>query len=157
MNYACESPIGDKSAVSPIDIKGVESGSGYKITMSWRKGVSSSPAEARVGDEVEIVWKFVRAASKNPDVLDLDKETVRPTGVLKAAGARTGDVAMEGPRQNPPVPRNSDMPLSGMKGKLRLTAPTEGGGGPGTPTPTPTPTPTVSESPTPSGTPTPAP
>ncbi|GGJ24472.1 hypothetical protein GCM10010121_039420 [Streptomyces brasiliensis] len=34
LNYHCKTPIGDKSAVSPIDIKGVKSGNGYKITMS---------------------------------------------------------------------------------------------------------------------------
>ncbi|MGW3731210.1 peptidase, partial [Streptomyces sp. NPDC000851] len=49
VNYQCKTPIGDKSAVSPIDIKGVKSGSGYKITMSWQKGVSSSPVELGKG------------------------------------------------------------------------------------------------------------
>ena len=34
VNYQCKTPIGDKSAVSPIDIKGVKSGSGYRITMT---------------------------------------------------------------------------------------------------------------------------
>ncbi|MBC7273783.1 MAG: hypothetical protein H5T76_34640 [Streptomyces sp.] len=82
----------------------------------------TAPATARVGDEVEIVWKFVRAASKNPDILDLEQDTVQPTGTLKAGGAQSGDIAMEGPRQNPPIPRNSDMKLSDMTGKLKLTA-----------------------------------
>ncbi|WP_196218271.1 hypothetical protein [Streptomyces blattellae] len=81
----------------------------------------TAPAEAQVGDEVEITWKFVQAASKNPDILDLAENTVLPTGTLKAAGAQTGDIAMEGPRTNPPIPRNSDMKLSDMKGTLTLT------------------------------------
>ncbi len=84
-----------------------------------------APAEAKVGDEVEIVWKFVQAASKNPNILDLDANTVQPTGTLKAAGAQTADLAMQGPRENPPIPKNTDMKLSDMKGKLKLTAPGE--------------------------------
>ncbi|MFJ4832183.1 hypothetical protein ACIP79_20110 [Streptomyces sp. NPDC088747] len=82
----------------------------------------TAPAEAKVGDEVTITWKFVQAASKNPDVLDLEKDTVMPTGTLKAAGAQTADIAMEGPRQNPAIPKNSDMKLSDMTGTLKLTA-----------------------------------
>ncbi|WP_171060229.1 hypothetical protein [Streptomyces montanus] len=82
----------------------------------------SAPAEAKVGDEVEITWKFVQAAAKNPDIIDLEKDTVQPTGTLKAAGAQTGDIAMQGPRENPAIPKNSDMKLSAMKGKLKLTA-----------------------------------
>jgi hypothetical protein len=82
----------------------------------------SAPAEAKVGDEVEITWKFVQAASKNPDILDLEPDTVQPTGTLKAGGAQTGDIAMEGPRENPAIPKNSPMKLSDMKGKLKLTA-----------------------------------
>lgn len=85
----------------------------------------TAPAEAKVGDEIEVVWKTVEAASKNPDVLDLQKDTVKPTGTLKVAGAQTADLAMEGPRQNPPIPKNSPMVLPDMKAKLRLTAPGE--------------------------------
>ncbi|WNM36771.1 hypothetical protein RKE30_36980 [Streptomyces sp. Li-HN-5-11] len=82
----------------------------------------TAPAEAKVGDEVTITWKFVQAASKNPDILDLAKDTVQPSGTLKAAGAQTADVAMQGPRSNPPIPKNSPMVLSDMTGKLKLTA-----------------------------------
>ncbi|MCW7943370.1 hypothetical protein AAW14_15060 [Streptomyces hygroscopicus] len=82
----------------------------------------TAPALAKVGDEVAITWKFVQAASKNPDVLDLGKDTVKPTGTLKAAGAQIADIAMEGPRSNPPIPKNSDMKLSDMTGRLKLTA-----------------------------------
>jgi hypothetical protein len=82
----------------------------------------TAPAEAKVGDEVTITWKFVKAASKNPDVIDLEKDTVKPTGTLKAGGAQTADIAMEGPRSNPAIPKNSAMKLSDMTGKLKLTA-----------------------------------
>ncbi|WP_345658345.1 hypothetical protein [Streptomyces siamensis] len=96
--------------------------SGLPPVQGTTKVEVTAPAEAKVGDEVTITWKFVQAASKNPDVLDLDKDTVKPTGTLKAAGAQTADIAMEGPRSNPAIPKNSDMKLSDMTGKLKLTA-----------------------------------
>ncbi|MFB6817419.1 hypothetical protein ACFCV8_23005 [Streptomyces sp. NPDC056347] len=80
----------------------------------------TAPAEAKVGDTVEVVWKTVQAASKNPDMIDLGQDTVKPTGTLKVGGAATGTVQMEGPRQNPPIPKNSAMVLPDMKGTLKL-------------------------------------
>ena len=85
----------------------------------------SAPATAKVGDEIEVVWKTVEGASKNPDILDLAANTVQPTGKMKVAGAQTGELAMEGPRENPPIPKNSPMKLSDMKGKLKLEKPGE--------------------------------
>ncbi|WP_409236855.1 hypothetical protein [Streptomyces sp. PA5.6] len=82
----------------------------------------SAPATAKVGDEVEVVWKTTQAASKNPDVLDLGENTVQPTGTIKLAGGQTGDLKMTGERKNPPIKKNSPMLLSDMKGKLKLTA-----------------------------------
>nr|WP_225877432.1 hypothetical protein [Streptomyces resistomycificus] len=85
----------------------------------------TAPATATVGDEVEVVWKFVRAASKNPDLIDLPANSVQPSGTLKAAGAQTAQVAMRGPRENPAIPKGGNMVLSDMKGTLKLTAPGE--------------------------------
>ncbi len=99
--------------------------SGLPPVQGTTKVEITAPAEAKVGDEVEIVWKFVQAASKNPNILDLEANTVQPTGTLKAAGAQTAAIAMQGPRENPPIPKNTDMKLSDMKGKLKLTAPGE--------------------------------
>ncbi|MGW7368419.1 hypothetical protein ACWGI8_34610 [Streptomyces sp. NPDC054841] len=99
--------------------------SGLPPVQGTTKVQITAPAEAKVGDEIEVVWKTVQAASKNPDVLDLEKDTVKPTGTLKVAGAQTAELAMEGPRQNPPIPKNSPMVLPDMKGKLKLTAPGE--------------------------------
>ncbi|MFF4525265.1 hypothetical protein [Streptomyces bluensis] len=81
----------------------------------------TAPATAKVGDEVEVVWKFVQAASKNPDLVDLPANSVQPSGTLKAAGAQTADLAMQGSRENPPIPKGGAMVLSDMKGKLKLT------------------------------------
>ncbi|MFC5805551.1 hypothetical protein [Streptomyces formicae] len=99
--------------------------SGLPPVQGTTKVQITAPAEAKVGDEIEVVWKTVEAASKNPDILDLEKDTVKPTGTVKVAGAQTGDLAMDGPRQNPPIPKNSPMVLPDMKGKLKLTAPGE--------------------------------
>jgi hypothetical protein len=85
----------------------------------------TAPAQAKVGDEVEIVWKFVQAASKNPDIVDLPANSVQPSGTLKAAGAQTADIAMRGPRENPAIPKGGAMVLSAMKGTLKLTTPGE--------------------------------
>ncbi len=94
--------------------------SGLPAVQGTTKVQLTAPAEAKVGDTVEVVWKTVQAASNNPDVLDLDKDTVKPTGTIKLGGAATGDLKMEGPRQNPAIPKNSPMILPDMKGSLKL-------------------------------------
>lgn len=81
----------------------------------------TAPATAKVGDEVDVVWKFTQAASKNPDLIDLPANSVQPSGVLKAGGAQTADIAMVGPRENPAIPKGAAMVLSDMKGKVKLT------------------------------------
>ncbi|MGW1166540.1 hypothetical protein [Streptomyces sp. NPDC001153] len=81
----------------------------------------TAPATAKVGDTVDVVWKFVQAASKNPDIIDLPANSVQPSGILKAAGAQVADIAMQGPRQNPAIPKGAAMVLSDMKGSIKLT------------------------------------
>ncbi|MFJ8947414.1 hypothetical protein ACIRG4_29950 [Streptomyces sp. NPDC102395] len=81
----------------------------------------TAPATAKVGDTVDVVWTFTQAASKNPDIIDLPADSVQPSGTLKAAGAQSADIAMRGPRENPPVPKGGAMALSAMKGSLKLT------------------------------------
>ncbi|MEX1655596.1 hypothetical protein ABZ960_20855 [Streptomyces pseudovenezuelae] len=82
----------------------------------------TAPAGAKVGDEVDVVWKFTQAASKNPNIIDLPANSVQPTGTLKVTGAQSTDLAMTGPRENPAIPKGGDMVLSDMKGTLKLTA-----------------------------------
>ncbi|MFI1073774.1 hypothetical protein [Streptomyces puniciscabiei] len=81
-----------------------------------------APATAKVGDTVDVVWKFVQAASKNPDIIDLPANSVQPSGVLKAAGAQVADIAMQGTRTNPAIPKGAAMVLSDMRGSIKLTA-----------------------------------
>ncbi|MEU6353244.1 LPXTG cell wall anchor domain-containing protein [Streptomyces sp. NPDC047072] len=91
VNYACKTPIGDKSAVSPIDIKGVKSGSGYKITMSWQKGVSSSP-------------------------VDLGKGAMNPSATVKLGGADNGTLTVTGPANQAVVPANTPIKINDLTG-----------------------------------------
>ncbi|MFE9855708.1 hypothetical protein [Streptomyces sp. NPDC005780] len=94
--------------------------SGLPPVQGTTKVQLTAPASAKVGDTVEVVWKTIQGASDNPDVLDLDKDTVKPTGTVKLGGAATGDLKMEGPRENPAIPKNSPMIMSDMKGSLKL-------------------------------------
>lgn len=91
VNYKCKTPIGDKAAISPIDIKSVKSGSGYKLTMSWAKGVSSSPVE-------------------------LGKGAMNPSAVIKVGGADPGQVQVSGPANAAAIPANSPIKISDLSG-----------------------------------------
>ncbi|MEU8686196.1 hypothetical protein [Streptomyces sp. NPDC048611] len=99
--------------------------SGLPPIQGTTKVAVSAPGTAKVGEEVEVVWKTLEGASKNPDILDLGENTVQPTGTIKVAGAQTGDLAMQGPRENPPIPKGGAMKLSDMKAKLKLEKPGE--------------------------------
>ncbi|MFE1773686.1 hypothetical protein [Streptomyces sp. NPDC059008] len=99
--------------------------SGLPPIQGTTKVAVSAPATAKVGDEIEVVWKTVEAASKNPDILDLGENTVQPTGTITVAGAQSGELPMQGPRENPPIPKGGAMKLSDMTGKLKLTKPGE--------------------------------
>ncbi|MFF8397691.1 LPXTG cell wall anchor domain-containing protein [Streptomyces sp. NPDC016172] len=91
VNYQCKTPIGDKSAVSPIDIKGVKSGSGYRITMSWQKGVSSSPVE-------------------------LGKGAMTPSATIALGGADSGTLSVTGPANEAAIPANTPIKISDLSG-----------------------------------------
>lgn len=111
--HAAESSF--KTECIPPSISGLPPVEGTTITDI------AAPATAKVGDEIDVVWKTTQAASKNPDVLDLDANTVQPTGTVKVGGAQTGDLKLTGARENPAIKKNSPMILSDMKGKLKLT------------------------------------
>ncbi|MFG2501328.1 hypothetical protein ACGFSB_24345 [Streptomyces sp. NPDC048441] len=95
--------------------------SGLPPVQGTTKVEITAPATAKVGDEVDVVWKTTQAASKNPDIIDLEKDTVKPTGTIKLGGGQTGDLAVAGERVNPPIKKNSPMVLSDMKGTVKLT------------------------------------
>ncbi|MEV0735920.1 LPXTG cell wall anchor domain-containing protein [Streptomyces sp. NPDC050549] len=91
VNYKCQTPIGVKTAVSPIDIKGVKSGSSYKLTMSWQKGVSSSPVE-------------------------LGKGAMSPSATIKVGGADSGTVSVSGPANAAAIPANTPIKINDLTG-----------------------------------------
>ncbi|WP_406321549.1 peptidase [Streptomyces sp. NBC_01637] len=91
VDYQCKTPIGDKSAVSPIDIKGVNSGNGYTLTMSFQKGVSSSPVE-------------------------LGKGAMKPSAVIRLGGAESGQVQVSGPANAAAIPANTPIKISDLTG-----------------------------------------
>ncbi|WP_105973408.1 LPXTG cell wall anchor domain-containing protein [Streptomyces geranii] len=94
VNYQCKTPIGDKSALSPIDIKAVESGGAYQITMSWQKGVSSSPVE-------------------------LGKGAMNPSATIKLGGADSGTLNVSGPANAEAVPANTPIKISDLSGTYK--------------------------------------
>ncbi|MFJ9188862.1 MULTISPECIES: peptidase [Streptomyces] len=91
VNYQCVTPIGPKGAVSPIDIKGVKSGDGYKLTMSFQKGVSSSPVE-------------------------LGKGAMNPSAVIELGGAEQGKVPVTGEANSEAIPANTPIKISDLSG-----------------------------------------
>ncbi|MET8981949.1 LPXTG cell wall anchor domain-containing protein [Streptomyces sp. NPDC004539] len=91
VNYACKTPIGDKSAVSPIDVTGEKSGSGYRITMSWQKGVSSSPVELGAG-------------------------AMKPRATVKVGGADSGTLTVTGAANQAAIPANTPIKISDLSG-----------------------------------------
>ncbi|MEU0628176.1 peptidase [Streptomyces sp. NPDC005989] len=91
VDYKCKTPIGDKRAVSPIDIKSVKSGGGYRLTMSFQKGVSSSPIE-------------------------LGKGAMNPSAVIEVGGADSGQVQVSGAPNSDAIPANTPIKISDLSG-----------------------------------------
>ncbi|MET8745337.1 peptidase [Streptomyces sp. NPDC004728] len=91
VDYKCKTPIGDKRAVSPIDIKSVKSGGGYRLTMSFQKGVSSSPIE-------------------------LGKGAMNPSAVIEVGGADSGQVQVSGAANSAAIPANTPIKISDLSG-----------------------------------------
>ncbi|MDI3421927.1 LPXTG cell wall anchor domain-containing protein [Streptomyces luteolus] len=91
VDYQCKTPIGNKGAVSPIDIKSVESGGGHKLTMSFEKGVSSSPVE-------------------------LGKGAMKPSAKIKLGGAESGTLSVTGPPNAEAIPANTPIKISDLTG-----------------------------------------
>ncbi|MFE0190781.1 LPXTG cell wall anchor domain-containing protein [Streptomyces sp. NPDC058989] len=91
VDYQCKTPIGNKGAVSPIDIKSTPSGGAYKLVMSFEKGVSSSPVE-------------------------LGKGAMKPSALIKLGGAESGTVPVAGPPNDQPIPANTPIKISDLSG-----------------------------------------
>ncbi|QES48581.1 peptidase [Streptomyces venezuelae] len=91
VKYDCKTPIGDKSAVSPIDIKAVKDGEAVKLTMSFQKGVSSSPIE-------------------------LGKGAMSPSALIQVKGAEETAVPVSGPPNPEAAPANTPIKITDLSG-----------------------------------------
>ncbi|MFF8847730.1 peptidase [Streptomyces sp. NPDC015127] len=91
VDYQCRTPIGPKGAVSPIDITAEKSGGAYRLTMSFRKGVSSSPVE-------------------------LGKGAMNPSAVIEVGGADPGEVRVSGPANTAAIPANTPIKINDLSG-----------------------------------------
>ncbi|MFD8011322.1 peptidase [Streptomyces sp. NPDC059762] len=76
VTYACDTKIGDRTAVSPVDITAEKKGDAYAITMTFDKGVSDSPVELPKG---------VMTPRADLVLGGDDQGTVKVTGVPNAA------------------------------------------------------------------------
>lgn len=91
VSYHCATPIGPKSAVSPIDITATPSGSSYHLTMTFQKGVSSSPIE-------------------------LGKGAMKPHATILLGGAEHGSVTVTGSSNPAPIPANTPIKITDLSG-----------------------------------------
>ncbi|MEU4081065.1 peptidase [Streptomyces venezuelae] len=91
VNYGCETKIGPKGAVSPVDIKAVKNGSAYTITMSFEKGVSDSPIE-------------------------LPKGVMTPRAELVLGGADSGTVKVKGTPNTAAIPPDTPIKIGTLTG-----------------------------------------
>ncbi|WP_411139952.1 LPXTG cell wall anchor domain-containing protein [Streptomyces sp. x-80] len=91
VNYQCKTPIGNKGAVSPIDIKSTPSGGAYKLVMSFQKGVSASPVELGTG-------------------------AMKPSALIRLGGADSGTVPVAGPANDKAIPANTPIKISDLSG-----------------------------------------
>ncbi|QGZ52923.1 MULTISPECIES: peptidase [Streptomyces] len=91
VDYACETKIGPKGAVSPVDITAVKSGNAYTITMSFEKGVSDSPVE-------------------------LPKGVMTPRAELVLGGADEGTVKVRGTPNTAAIPPDTPIKIGRLTG-----------------------------------------
>ncbi|MER5311829.1 peptidase [Streptomyces sp. NPDC002773] len=91
VNYACDTKIGPKSAVSPVGITAVKNGSTYTITMSFEKGVSDSPVE-------------------------LPKGVMTPRAELVLGGAASGTLKVKGTPNTAAVPPDTPIRIGTLTG-----------------------------------------
>lgn len=91
VDYACETKIGPKGAVSPVDITAVKNGGSYTITMSFEKGVSDSPVE-------------------------LPKGVMTPRAELVVGGADSGKVQVKGAPNTVAIPPDTPIAIGKLTG-----------------------------------------
>ncbi|MFI6942792.1 beta-xylosidase [Streptomyces sp. NPDC050418] len=85
--------------------------------------ITVTPAAPKVGDTVTVTYEVTKPASGNPTSIALPADIMKPSGNVILGGAQTGEVAVEGPRKNTPVPGNAPFPAFSMTGTFTVTSP----------------------------------
>ncbi|BCM67341.1 MULTISPECIES: hypothetical protein [Streptomyces] len=89
--YACKTPIGDRSATSPVQIDARKDGGSYALTVRFKKSVMDSPAE-------------------------IPKDSVKPSMEVVLGGADKGTVHVEGPANASPVKAGQPIEIPDLTG-----------------------------------------
>jgi hypothetical protein len=94
VSYNCQTPIGPKSAVSPVQINAVQDGGSYGLTVHFSKSVMNSPA-------------------------DIPAHSVKPSMQVVVGGADKGDVSVAGPDNPNPIKAGDPIEIPDMTGTYK--------------------------------------
>ena len=94
VEYACKTPIGDKTATSPVQIDATKSGGSFALTVKFGKSVMHSPA-------------------------DIPADSVKPSMAVKVGGADKGTVAVEGPTNKEPIKSGAPIQIPDLTGTYK--------------------------------------
>ncbi|NGO81539.1 beta-xylosidase [Streptomyces sp. YC504] len=83
--------------------------------------ISVDNAAPKVGDTVNVTYEVVKPAAGNPVDIDLPANIMKPSGKVVLGGAQTGEIAVEGPRENAPVGGLEPFPGFKMTGSFTVT------------------------------------
>ncbi len=92
--YQCKTPIGDKSATSPVQIDAAKSGEGYQLTVKFSKSVMDSPAQIQKGQ-------------------------VKPSMAVKVGGDDKGTAQVEGPTNEKAIKQGDPIEIPDLKGPYK--------------------------------------
>ncbi len=92
--YACKTPIGDKSATSPVQINASKSGGSYALTVKFNGSVMDSPADIPAG-------------------------SVKPSMEVVLGGADSGTVHVEGPTNSSAIKSGDPIKIPDLTGTYK--------------------------------------
>ena len=92
--YACKTPIGDKSATSPVQINATKDGGSYDLTVKFNGSVMDSPA-------------------------DIPADSVKPSMEVVLGGADSGTVHVEGPTNSAAIKSGDPIDIPDLTGTYK--------------------------------------
>ncbi|ANW20279.1 beta-xylosidase [Streptomyces clavuligerus] len=84
--------------------------------------ISVDRTAPKVGDTVTVTYRVTKPAASNPVDIALPADIMTPSGKVVLGGAQTGQIAVKGPKKNPPVPGKGAFPGFSMTGTFKVTA-----------------------------------